>query len=202
MDPQIERRLVQRIKAGDESAFDLVYEAYRHRLFAFLYRMTRCRDTAEDLLEETWVRVVRRIDTLRDETRLRAWLFAVARRQFLSHRRLRASVAAPVGDFDPRAEVADPGPSPYDMAAVGETSRRLERGLASLPASHREVLILVGILGLTPTEAAEVCEVTPEALRQRLLRARVQLAQRLENEDSAGQPADTKDDHRGRRAIG
>ena len=201
MEPEIERRLVRRFKAGDESAFDLVYEAYRHRLFAFLYRMTRNRDTAEDLLEETWVRVTRRIDTLRDETRLRAWLFAVARRQFLSHRRVLASSLAVVGDVDLHADVADPGPSPFEVAAAGEMSRRLERGLAALPTSYREVLILVGVHGLTPSEAAEVCEVTPEALRQRLLRARAQLAQSLQDEDSAGRPADTKDGHRGRRTV-
>ena len=201
MEPEIERRLVQRIKAGDESAFDLVYEAYRHRLFGFLCRLTRNRDTAEDLLEETWVRAVRRLDTLRDETRLGAWLFAVARHQFLSYRRLQAPVAASVGDLDPLADVADPGPSPFDMAAAGEMDRRLERGLAALSISYREVLILVGVHGLTPTEAAEVCDVTPDALRQRLLRARLQLTRWLQHEDPAGQTADTKDDRHGRRSI-
>jgi len=201
MAPEAERHLVERLKAGDESAFDLVYEAYRPRLFAFLCRLTRSRDVAEDLLEETWVRLVGRIDTLRDETRLGGWLFAVARNLALSHLRSRADEPIPAEDPNPPEHVVDAGPSPFDTMAARELDWRLERGLAAMPASYREVLLLVGVHGMSPTEAAVVCGVRPEALRQRLLRARDMLARWLRNQDPAGQTAETLEDRCDQRRI-
>ena len=61
--------------------------------------------------------------------------------------------------------------SPFDAAAGSELGRRLEGALASLSVEAREVLLLVGVEGMTPSEAAVICGVTPEAMRQRLKRA-------------------------------
>jgi RNA polymerase sigma-70 factor, ECF subfamily len=69
--------------------------------------------------------------------------------------------------------------SPFDCAVGSELERRIEAALASVPVSFREVLLLVGVEGLRPTEAAVICGVSPEALRQRLKRARALLAARL-----------------------
>ena len=76
--------------------------------------------------------------------------------------------------------------SPFEETAANQTERRIEAALASLPAMYREVLLLVGVEGLQPHEAAAICGVTPEALRQRLHRARTLLAERL---DVSAQPA-------------
>ncbi len=85
--------------------------------------------------------------------------------------------------LDPAALALWPSPeawsSPFEAAAHDELQRRLERALARLSPQHREVLLLVGVEGLMPAEAAGVCDVTPEALRQRLARARAALAQLL-----------------------
>jgi DNA-directed RNA polymerase specialized sigma24 family protein len=70
--------------------------------------------------------------------------------------------------------------SPFESAVGSELERRIEAALARIPVAFREVLLLVGVEGLRPTEAAVVCQVTPEALRQRLKRARTLLAARLE----------------------
>jgi RNA polymerase sigma factor (sigma-70 family) len=72
-----------------------------------------------------------------------------------------------------------PWPSPFDLAAAGELERRLELALSSLSPQYRETLLLVGHEGLTPGEAAEVCGISSEALRQRLSRARAALAEKL-----------------------
>ena len=72
-----------------------------------------------------------------------------------------------------------PWPSPFDLAAAGELERRVERALSALSPQSREVVLLVGHEGLTPAEAAVICGITPEALRQRLSRARAALAERL-----------------------
>jgi len=182
VDEAFDPQLIDRLKAGDERAFDVVYEAYRHRLFAYLIRMTRNRDVAEDLLEETCLRLVDRIETLRDGAKLGPWLFAVARNLFLTHVR---SLGPDVGEADEWTERADDGASPFDAVAANELASRVERGLAAMPVSYREVLLLVGVQGMTPSEAAAVCELTPEAMRQRLLRARKMLAWWLNARDGA-----------------
>jgi RNA polymerase sigma-70 factor (ECF subfamily) len=74
---------------------------------------------------------------------------------------------------------AEARPSPFEEAAAGELEDRVERALAAMPPSYREVLLLSLEAEMTPAEMAIVCGVTPEALRQRLLRARAMLKQEL-----------------------
>ena len=73
--------------------------------------------------------------------------------------------------------------SPYDLAFLNEFQDRLEAALAEVPPMYREVLLLVGFEGLRPADAAGVCGITPEALRQRLSRARALLSQRLKDKE-------------------
>jgi RNA polymerase sigma-70 factor (ECF subfamily) len=179
MTPDDERVLVARLRAADTGAFDEVYDAYRPRVFAFLLRMTRSRMIAEDLLDETWLRLVRRAPNLLPDTRLGPWLFTVARNLYWSHRRDALVEESAVPELLTLWPCPRPWPSPFELAAAGELERRVERALSTLSPQYREVLLLVGHEGLTPTDAAIVCEVSPEALRQRLSRARAALAQKL-----------------------
>ena len=182
MEREIELRLVARLKAGDTAAFEAIYEAYRPRLFSFLARLSRRRDVAEDLLEETWLRLVTRASELTDETRLGPWLFTVARNLFASWCRHRAVDESRILDFALSWPGALPRESPFEQAARGETERRLETALARLPARDREVLLLVAGEDLSPAEAAAVLGLSPEAVRKRLQRARERLALGMEQE--------------------
>ncbi len=165
-----------RLKEGDPAAFDAVYESYRPRLFGFLVRLSRRRDVAEDLLEETWLRLIARRATLDEDARLAPWLFAVARNLYFSWRRSRAVDADRASELDPSWPAAETGASPFESAARAELERRVEAALARLPLRDREVLLLVGVEGLTPSEAAGVCGVSAVTLRARLHRARERLA--------------------------
>ena len=179
MDRDTELSLVEGLRSGDPGAFDAVYEAYRARVFGFLVRLSRSRTVAEDLLDETWLRVVSKARSLRADTSLLPWLFTVARNLYWTYRRSCLLEEA----WDPAALALWPSPepssSPFEAAAYDELQRTLERALARLSPQHREVILLVGLEGLTPSEAAGVCGVTPEALRQRLARARAALAQAI-----------------------
>ncbi len=172
---EIELRLVRRIKAAEPAAFEAVYEAYRPRLFSFLVRLSRRREVAEDLLDETWLRLVTRASELADDTCLGAWLFTVARNLFASWCRHRAVDLDRLSELTPSWPAPRPGETPFESAARSETERRLETGLAHLPLRDREVLLLVAVEGLTPGEAACVLGVAPEAVRKRLQRARARL---------------------------
>ena len=179
MDREIELRLVARLKAGDPSAFEAIYEAYRPRLFGFLVRLSRRRDVAEDLLEETWLRLVQRASTLTDEARLAPWLFTVARNLYYSWRRSRGADPSRTSELDPAWPAPERGNSPFAAAAQSELERRLEAALARLSLADRELLLLVGVEGLTPSEVAAVCGVPPVTVRARLHRARARLAEEM-----------------------
>ena len=182
MEREIELRLVARLKDGDPAAFEAIYEAYRPRLFGFLARLSRRRDVAEDLLEETWLRLVTRAPVLTDDTRLGPWLFTVARNLFASWCRHRAVDESRILDFALSWPSALPRESPFESAARGETERRLEAALARLPNGDREVLLLVAGEELSPAEAAAILGLSPEALRKRLQRARERLAVGMQEE--------------------
>jgi RNA polymerase sigma-70 factor (ECF subfamily) len=191
VDRSCELKLVARLKNGDGDAFDDVHAGFNARLFNFLARLCRRRDVAEDLLEETWLRVVAHAPRLRDDTRLAPWLFTIARNLYASYCRSRlldydllgGAMIWPTPPLDP---------SPFEMAAASELRRRVELALASLPGTYREALLLVAFEGFTPSEAAAVCRINAEAMRQRLRRARSLLAERLDEKDVVALPIATE----------
>ena len=171
----LERAWTSGLRRGEAASFDAAFAAYRRRLYGYLVRMTRRRDVAEDLLQETFLRLAQHARRLDEDTRLGAWLFTVAHRLFVSWTRaqgVRAMLAAEVPPRDP----ADDDRSPLDAIAASQAQAALERAFAALAPPYREVALLVGVEGMQPTEVAQVLGQKPEAIRQRLARARAQLA--------------------------
>lgn len=178
MDRDSELELVRRLRHGDPEAFDVVHAAFNARLFGFLARLARSREVAEDLLEETWLRLVEHAARLREDTRLAPWLFTVARNLYVSYCRSRMLQNAHGADMIGLWPSVQPS-SPFEETSTRELERRLEAALATVPMIYREVLLLVVVEGLKPSEAAVVCGITPEALRQRLSRGRALLVERM-----------------------
>ena len=164
-------------------AFDAIHAEFNGRLFNFLARLSRRRETAEDLLDETWLRFVDRADKLKPDTRLGPFLFTVARNLYLSYCRSRLLEDSQTADAIGLWPLGTQPPSPFESTVANETGRRIEAALASLPAAHREALLLVAVEGMKPAEAAAVCGITPEAMRQRLSRARAAIASHLDECD-------------------
>lgn len=179
MDREFELQLVERLRTGDPEAFDAVHEAFNSRLYNFLARLSNRRDVAEDLVEETWLRLVVHARRLRPETRLGPWLFTVARHLHASYSRSRLLEDSHAAGMIGLWPYGRPGPSPFDAVEASEDQRRGAAALASLPLAYREALILVAVEGLRHSEAAEICGVTAEAMRQRVSRARALFARRL-----------------------
>jgi RNA polymerase sigma-70 factor (ECF subfamily) len=188
MDRDTELALVARLKAGDEAAFDAIYDAFNPRLFTFLLRLSRRRDLADDLLEETWLRLVKHAGRLHTDTRLLPWLFTVARNLHVSHVRSRALEDSAGASLMSLWPFSVDQTSPFEATAASELERRIERALATLPRPAREVLLLVGVAGLSHADAAAVCGVTADAFRQRLSRARAALARALDSIDRGRVP--------------
>ena len=189
VDRDTELALVERLRQGDADAFDEVYAAFNTRLFTFLVRLSRRRDVAEDLLEETWLRLVTYARRLRADSRLGPWLFTVARHLHISYTRSRMLEDSAAASLLALWPFSPDRSSPFEAAAASELERRIERALAAMPAASREVLLLVGVAGLDHSDAADICGITPDALRQRLHRARETLSKALDSDATAGAPA-------------
>ena len=179
MDRECELQPVDGLRAGHPAAFDAVHDAFNGRLYNFLARLSNRRDVAEDLLEETWLRLVKHAGRLRPDTRLGPWLFTVARNLHASYCRSRLLEDSHLADLIGLWPCGHTGPSPFEAVEASETHRRLVAALASLPLAYREARVLVALEGRRHSEAAEICGVTPETMRQRVSRARALLARRL-----------------------
>ncbi len=182
MNRETELELVAQLRTGGAAAFDRVYDEFNARLFSFLARLSRSRDVAEDLLEETWLHFVDRAPKVRPDTTVGPFLFTIARNLYVSYCRSRMVEDSQTVDMIGLWPLGSPRPSPFESTMANETGRRIERALSELPAPYREALLLVAIEGMRPAEAAMVCGITPEAMRQRLSRARTAIARRLDDE--------------------
>lgn len=177
-----ERELIARLRRGDAAAFERAYSAYHRRVFSFLLRLSGRRDTAEDLAQETWLKLARAAPTLREDTTLAPLLFTIARNAFMSHRRWAILDLSRLVTFGLEAvSSAAAEPTPETRHERARAIALLEDALQRLPLASREVLLLVGVEGMDQEEVARMLGLSYDALRQRLSRARGQLAERMES---------------------
>jgi RNA polymerase sigma-70 factor (ECF subfamily) len=177
-----DRELVDRLRRGEATAFDRVYSAYHPRVFSFLLRLSGRRDTAEDLAQETWLKLAKAAPGLREDTTLAPFLFTIARNAFMSHRRwamLDISRLVTFGLEVVSSAAADSTPETQHERA--RAIALLETALQHVPLASREVLLLVGVEGMEQEEVARMLGLSYDALRQRLSRARAQLADTMES---------------------
>jgi RNA polymerase sigma factor (sigma-70 family) len=177
---------MERLRRGDGAAFDSVYARHKDEVWRFLMRLGGRRELAEDLFQETWLRLARHARQLAPDTNLRAWLYAVARNLHRSHVRWAL--------LDERARTAlarwwylDQAPLRADARAdAAGALGRLRSAFDALPAAHREVLVLAVDEDLSSVDVAKVLSLSHDAARQRLSRARAALAAALEAPAAGG----------------
>jgi RNA polymerase sigma-70 factor, ECF subfamily len=179
--PAPDAELVAGLRRGDASAFDRVYSTYHSRVFSFLLRLSGRRDTAEDLAQETWLKLAKAAPGLREDTTLAPFLFTVARNAFVSHRRWAMLDLSRIVTFGLEAMgSAATEPTPEASHESARAIALLETALQRLPVASREVLLLIGVEGMEQEEVARMLGLSYDALRQRLSRARAQLAETME----------------------
>jgi RNA polymerase sigma-70 factor (ECF subfamily) len=137
-----------RLRRGEPEAFEEVLRQYQHRLYRYLVRMARDPAVADDLFQQTWLRVVERIKQYDPERNFEAWLFSVARNLAMDHfRRYKPeSLDEPQCDELSAATRADfltaEGPSALDAILAKESATQLGEAMNVLPWIYREVLTL------------------------------------------------------------
>jgi RNA polymerase sigma factor (sigma-70 family) len=160
--------------AGGSSGFESEVLALRPALWAFARRLHRQDSDAEDLVQDTILRALDARDRFQDGTNLKAWLFTIMRNSFNTRWRKsrRETMASPEVIELLEAGTATPATQGTSLWAR-ETMDRLLRDLSP---SHREILILIPVMGLGYEDAAEVCGCSIGTVKSRLNRARAALA--------------------------
>lgn len=167
-------------KSGDARAFSTLVTRHRGSVFNFILRYTNHRQRAEDLLQETWLKVVRSAGEYQPKARFTTWVFTIARNLCVDSARKESyrktdSLDAPVGagdDADGRAlgeTVADHDGASPDRAAHNVRLRpMIERALQSLPDEQREVFLLREYHGVGFKEIADVTGVNENTVKSRM----------------------------------
>jgi RNA polymerase sigma-70 factor (ECF subfamily) len=172
--------------AGEE-AIGPLYEKYKGDVYRFARHLALQAGEAEDLFQETWMRVVRHRDDIRPGRDMKAWLFTITanlHRDALRRARIRKLVLfAPRPDperaTDPVANAPAPGPGPEILAERSEAGRAMERALAGLPERQRRVFILKEIEGFKHEEIGGILGIPVNTIKTLLFRAMKRLREEL-----------------------
>ncbi len=156
--------LMAAVAAGDEAALALLIDRYADRVHAYLLRQSESRDDADDLLQETWVRVARSAKTFDTARRFRSWLYGIATnlvRDLFRRRTTKQNALHTIAHISPR----DPGADRVEeLVAGGELRDRI----AELPEAMRAVVWLRYYEGMSEAEMAEALEVPSGTIKSRL----------------------------------
>ena len=170
---QGDERLVALIRAGNDHAFEVLFERYHSRLLAFCRHMLRSAEDAEDVLQEVFVKA--HAAMLADERpiNVRPWLYRISRNRCLNH--LRRPV--PEGQDSMDVMVGEGGVTTAERVQKREDFRALVADVQDLPETQRTALLLREIDALSYEEIAETMDTTVPAVKSLLVRARVSLAE-------------------------
>jgi len=176
------RELAHGLRTRNPELLEHLVGKYQYRLLRYLVALTANPILAEDLFQETWLRVLERGRQYKPEYRFESWLFTIARNLFLDRVRRKPEVGlgALGGDDEGEFDVADPStPSPYDSYRRTEESQGLQRALLGLSAIYREVLVLRFQEDLGLEEIAAVTGSGLSTVKSRLYRGLAALEQQL-----------------------
>lgn len=184
-----DRSRVELAKAGDFAAMESLLVKYERQVYSVARRIVGQHQDAEEVAQQTFVSVIEHLADFRAESQFRTWLLRIATNHALSwvrKRSLRATVSLDRADEDDSYDklphpqyIAVWRDSPEAIAERRETRRHVDDALTELNEKHRVVFVLRDIEGLSTRETAEVLGISIEAVKVRLLRARLMLRERL-----------------------
>ena len=168
-----EARIARGLRRRDPDLLDALIAQYQHRLLRYLQHLTGNRAIAEDLFQETWMRVLEKGHLYDGKSRFVTWLLTIAHNVAIDHlRRKHPTSLDEMRDNEDGApfEVEDARPSPFDQAAACEESAHLEAALQQLPLIFREVLTLRIHEQMKLEEIAKLIHIPVATVKTRLYR--------------------------------
>ncbi len=178
------RQIARGLRQGDVVLLQALVEQYQYRLVRYLIYLLGRRDEVDDLVQETWLRVLERGRSYDGHSRFEPWLFTIARNLTIDHMRKRRvhsldSNSNPEQDDIALSPVSD-APSPFALAARTEDSQRLALALQSLQPIYREALVLRFQEDLSLQEIATVVRAPITTVASRIYRALAELRPQLD----------------------
>lgn len=184
--------LIERCRTRDQRAYGEIVDRYKHSVFSYVYRMSGNETDAEDLTQEVFIRLFSSLDSFRQQSSLKTWVFRIAgnicidryRRQ-QKHKAIAFSLDDPISEFSQTSEstreIADVSYDPAKCLDQSETAGRIQAALSELPEKLRSVVVLFDIEGMPYEEIAAVLGCPLGTVKSRLFTARMHLRKRLKS---------------------
>jgi RNA polymerase sigma-70 factor (ECF subfamily) len=181
-----ELTLVRAAKAGDIGAYEQLVRRYDRNVFRIAQHITHNREDAEDVVQDAFLKAYENLAKFQEQSKFYTWLVRIAVNEALMRLRRRRPERTVSLDEDVRTEedtvpreVADWSPNPEQLYSQAEMREILQRTIQGLPPGFRTVFVLRDVEGLSTEETAEALDLSIPAVKSRLLRARLQLRERL-----------------------
>lgn len=169
-----EAQLLSRAKSGDLEAFEQIVALHDRRIFGLAVRLTGSVEDAKDAMQETFIRMYRKIGQIDQSRSLGPWLYAVTVNVCRDMGRVRQrSRVIPMDEWTARAP--DPAANPEGLFSGREREGHLRAGLRTLPEKERAALLLREMEGLSTDEVARILGSSPATVRSQISTARVKL---------------------------
>ncbi len=187
-------RILRGLQAGIEEAYEELIERYEQQLYGMIYRLLGNQMDAADVVQEIFLKVFRTINSFREQSSLRTWIYRIAineahnhRRWFVRHCRCEVSMDDErAGGQSPLECAADPGRSPYEQALESENRTLIERALTRVSPVFRTAVVLRDIQNLSYEEIAEILQISLGTVKSRILRGREALRRELTQRPDQG----------------
>ena len=185
-EPTDEQVLVQAARQGDIGAFEELVKRYDRNVFRIANHITQNREDAEDVVQDAFLKAYQNLGQFQGQSKFYTWLVRIAVNEALMRLRRRRPERMVSLDEDVKTEedsmpreIADWTPNPEQQYNQAELKDILSRTIQGLPTSFRTVFVLRDVEGLSTEETAEALGLSIPAVKSRLLRARLQLRERL-----------------------
>jgi RNA polymerase sigma-70 factor (ECF subfamily) len=183
-------KIARGLRERDMELLAILVERFQHRLVRYLLYLTGRREPAEDLAQETWIRVLQRGSQYNGRERFDPWLFAITRNlaiDYLRKNRKAGQTASLPDDGDAVLLLPSSGPSPFEAAARSQDAMRLAGRLRILPPLYREVLLLRFQEDMSLAEIAKVVSAPVTTVSSRIYRGLATLRSAFEEGDPHGE---------------
>jgi RNA polymerase sigma-70 factor (ECF subfamily) len=178
--------LVDRVRGGDVSAYDTLVRKYERQIFRIAQHITQNREDAEDVMQDAFLKAYEKLDQFQGNSKFYTWLVRIAVNESLMRLRKRRTGRMVSIDEDVETEegsvprdLADWAPDPEQNYTQTELHKILEKTIKGLPPGFKVVFELRDVQGLSTEDTADALGLSIPAVKSRLLRARLQLRERL-----------------------
>ncbi|HFE52360.1 MAG TPA: sigma-70 family RNA polymerase sigma factor [Bacteroidetes bacterium] len=180
-----DEELIERFQKGDREAFEKIVERYKDQLLNFAYRFLGSRQEAEDVVQDTFLRVYRNRKAYRRVARFSTWIYTIAgnlaKTELRKRKRRKLFSISDLGFEEKDYEISDLSHNPEDDVEGTLKEEIIQREIEKLPPKFREVIILRDVQGLSYEEIALILKIPIGTVKSRVNRARLRLQKRLKH---------------------